>query len=315
MALLLPDPELVADDDLGIWLVIFLWLLTLPVVLCAFPFVAFKLMRRLAERTARNTAIGIFILATVLALPRSNEDYFINPLLPSLCLALTYLGVGAGLGWAVRRILAQFRILGNLSTKALPLLFLVVMFSFLTAEVWELTDPVGGMDTLGLWLTVGFLLLLGIMFSAAVIRQELRELDRSLAQVEEHRPLAWNERLNVSLILLLSHAFQTMAFVILVFGFFLIFGKLAVSPDVIENWVGNPPTKGSVLGWAVPFSDQLIQISFFLAVFSGLSFTISNATNPSYRSAFFDPLIMEITESLKFRNAYLTRWPESADGR
>jgi hypothetical protein len=143
----------------------------------------------------------------------------------------------------------------------------------------------------------------------------LHELDRGLAQFEGHQPLAWSERLNVSLILLLSHAFQTMAFVILVFGFFLVFGKLAVSPEVIENWVGNPPTDGSLFGWKVPFSDQLIQISFFLAVFSGLSFTVSNATTPSYRSAFFDPLLEEITESLDFRDAYLARWPVSTGGQ
>lgn len=305
-----PEPETISEDDVAGMLAITAWILALPVLFWFFPFVTAKLMRRLPERSARITAVGLYAVVTAAGLWDAQEDYFISLLLPSVLVLCTYLGVGAGVVWAVRRMLAQFKVLGHLSTKALPLLFLVVMFSFFTAEVWELTDPVGGMSTRDLWMTVGFLVLLGVLFLLAVLRHELRELDRNLAQFEEHRPLAWNERLNVSIILFLSQAFQTVLFVMLVFAFFLAFGTLALSPETIESWVKNPTTDGTAFGREVPLSDQLIQISFFLAVFSGLSFTVSTATDPGYRAAFFDPLIEEITESLDFRDAYLARWPD-----
>lgn len=45
--------------------------------------------------------------------------------------------------------------------------------------------------------------------------------------------------------------------------------------------------------------------SLFVAVLSGLYFTVSTSVDPLYRQRFFDPLIADVAVSLAGRDAYL----------
>jgi hypothetical protein len=45
--------------------------------------------------------------------------------------------------------------------------------------------------------------------------------------------------------------------------------------------------------------------SLFVAVLSGLYFTVSTSTDPRYRQRFFEPLIADVAVSLAGRDAYL----------
>ena len=55
-----------------------------------------------------------------------------------------------------------------------------------------------------------------------------------------------------------------------------VFGLLVMDPGVVEGWTGEPVT-------ALPFAEranwQLIQVSTFLAAFSGLYFTVYAVTD------------------------------------
>jgi len=46
-------------------------------------------------------------------------------------------------------------------------------------------------------------------------------------------------------------------------------------------------------------------MSLFVAVLSGLYFTVSTSVDPLYRKRFFDPLIADVAVSLAGRDAYL----------
>jgi hypothetical protein len=99
---------------------------------------------------------------------------------------------------------------------------------------------------------------------------------------------------------------------VLVFALFMVFGALTVRQSVVAAWLGRPPTTGVLFGVELPVSNALVQVSLFLAVFSGLYFAASAATDPHYRKSFFDPLIAEVRLCLAAREVYLARWPTAA---
>jgi hypothetical protein len=69
--------------------------------------------------------------------------------------------------------------------------------------------------------------------------------------------------------------------------------------------VGQPPCAGTWFGVHIPVPQTIVQTSLFVAVLSGLYFTVSTSVDPLYRQRFFDPLIADVAVSLAGRDAYL----------
>lgn len=242
-----------------------------------------------------------------------------------LVLVLVRLGVGAIMIWAIRTAARQISGIAAMASRVLPLLLLVVMFAFFTGELWQ---AVNALSRAQLWVAVTFLAVLAAGFLTTSITDELpalRAASRARADLQarlqdtplagtttpaEHTPLSRPEQFNVALVLFLAQAVQVVAFVVVVFAFFIVFGVLMITPGVQEIYLAAaPPGEATFFGIAVPVSNALFQISLFLAAFSGLYFTASKTTDERYRRAFFEPLIDEIALSLAARDVYHERWP------
>jgi hypothetical protein len=65
------------------------------------------------------------------------------------------------------------------------------------------------------------------------------------------------------------------------------------------------PCPGTWFGIHVPVPQTVGHVSLFVAVLSGLYFTVSTSVDPIYRERFFDPLISDLAISLAGRDAYL----------
>jgi hypothetical protein len=215
-----------------------------------------------------------------------------------------------------------------MTSRALPLLLLVVMFTFFTGEMWQ---AAGSISEAQLWLVVGFLGLVAAGFLVTTFSDELPALRAAVgsrADVQEALqstplagtpvgdgvPLSWVERFNIAVVLFLAQALQIVAFAVLVFVFFLVFGSLMLLPQTQAAFAGGAQGAGTLLGMSLeplglPLSHALVQVSLFLAVFSGLYFTASTTGDPAYRRAFFEPLLDDVALSLAARDAYRTRWP------
>lgn len=242
-----------------------------------------------------------------------------------LAVWLTYIGIGSILLWAFRYAWVQFGALGTLMSRALPLLMLTVVVYF-TGELWQLAAR---MTRQRLWQTIGFLALVAIVFMVVTIRDEVAALraDRSgkhdtialLAEtplatdIEPARtPLSLAEQINVVAVMVVSQAIQVVFFTTGLFAFFLALGTIAVPDDVTVLWsgeqscaVGEPPCAGTWFGIHVPVPQTVVHTSLFVAVLSGLYFTVSTSVDPLYRQRFFDPLIADVAVSLAGRDAYL----------
>ncbi|MDT5325023.1 MAG: hypothetical protein QOF25_2175 [Mycobacterium sp.] len=168
------------------------------------------------------------------------------------------------------------------------------------------------------------LLVMAIFVVAATIRDEVRALreDRAeqsdpgellagtpLAGCIEHdpvrTPLSSGEQLNVVAVMVVPQAIQVVFFTAGLFAFFLALGVIAIPYDVAVLWsaeatcsVGQPPCAGTWFGIHMPVPQTIVHTSLFVAVLSGLYFTVSTSVDPLYRQRFFDPLIADVAVSL-----------------
>jgi hypothetical protein len=301
-------------------------------------------MRRLGQR-GRPIAAWTVVVLTVVVLPPIEgwaglRDGILTYVLLNLIgipvlLLLIHVGAGSIFGWALRSAVRQLGAIGTLASRALPLLMLVVLFSFFATEVWQVADA---LPRWRLWLVVGFLAALAVLFIASVLAEELRAMVRTvragrvsdlvnhvtgtpLAELvddgleKNEHPLSRSEKVNIALVLFLAQALQIVVFSVLVFGLFMVFGTLTVSRTVVQGWVGGEPRVGELFGVELPVSNALVQVSLFLAMFSGLYFAASAATDPHYRKSFFEPLLADVRVSLAAREVYLARWPSAGHTR
>ena len=285
------------------------------------------------DRPGRLVLAGTELLLVVLVLPMVEWgaglrsplwlSLTINAGLTLLVLAGVYAGAGSILAWALRRAFVQLGKVGAMATQALPLLVLVVLFAFFSTEMWQLANALPRRQ---LWFVVASLSALSVLFMIGTLREELRGMvdelsseqlpglpaklaDLAVAAGPEPVRLNRRERANLVLVLFLAQALQIALLAVLVFCLFIGLGALAVDKSVVISWIGEDAYNqtGTLFGVHLLLPNALVQLSIFLAAFSGLYFTASAATDPLYRKAFFEPLVAEVRVSLAVRQAYLAR--------
>lgn len=238
-----------------------------------------------------------------------------------LAYALVSLHLQPIVRWAVRQTFGSLGWLFPLITRALPLLLLFMTFLFINTEVWQVSSA---LDRGLLWLTV--LLFAGVATAFLLVRlpEEVRQVSDdissdSLPRVCAGTPVAavapelarqastvrlsGMQRTNLVLVLLFSQALQVLLLALSVFCFFLLFGKVAISDSVVESWLGDKPTPLPSLDW-LPISNQLFQVSVFLAAFSGLYFTVYAVTDENYRKHFFSSIAAELERAVAVQTVY-----------
>ncbi|MGV0837947.1 hypothetical protein, partial [Mycolicibacterium thermoresistibile] len=306
-------------------------------VLTAAPFVLHLLRRTGSALSAagRRTSALVVMALFVIGLPFADSGFsgvaaaeaLLFALVALLAVWLTYIGFGAIASWAFRFAWVQLGALGTLMSRALPLLMLTVVVYF-SGELWQLSAR---MSRERLWQTIGFLALIAIVFMVTTIRDEVDALradragptdpaqllaDTPLAVEPGHRPkrtpLSVAEQINVVAVMVVAQAIQVVLFTAGLFAFFVALGFVAVPDDVTVLWsgetvcvVGEPPCAGTWFGIHIPVPQTVVHMSLFVAVLSGLYFTVSTSVDPMYRQRFFEPLIADVAVSLAGRDAYL----------
>jgi hypothetical protein len=243
-------------------------------------------------------------------------------------LLVVYVGASYGViaitSWAVRHLLRDIGGAVRIGMRALPLLLLFNTFLFINAEVWQVTSRI---DVTLLLAGLGLFLLLGGLFLTSRLPGEVkdlatfdsrREVDRLCVgtPMEGHagsgdtpdHPLTRRQRGNVGLVIVFSQAVLVLAVSVFIGAFFVVFGLLIMNPDTLVQWTERPLNELysiSFRGDRIVLTEELLRASGFLAVFSGLYFTVNAATEPTYRREFFDGLLEEVRQSMAVREVYL----------
>ncbi|WP_248582280.1 hypothetical protein [Nocardioides sp. InS609-2] len=218
--------------------------------------------------------------------------------------------------WAGRRTFRSLGMLFQLATRALPLLLLFVTFLFINTEVWMVAETLDG-GVMGL--TVLLFGAVATIFLLVRLPEEVGRIDDRLdgervgsactgtplepwTDLDDgpgiDEPMVRLERGNLVLVLLVSQVIQVLLLSLTVFGFFLVFGAVIMDPEVIQSWVGDPPTPflGQLL---IP--RELVQVATFLSAFSGLYFTVYAVTDETYRKQFFTGIVDELERAVGAR--------------
>jgi MFS family permease len=203
--------------------------------------------------------------------------------------------------WAVNRAFASLELLFPLATRALPLLLLFVTFLFINTEVWMVASRLDGGI---LWGTVLLFAAVAVGFLVVRLIEELDRVDDEIGREElgERADIVGLQKTNLVLVLLINQALQVLLLALAVFLFFVVFGAVAMDKEVLEIWIEedlNYP-------WGVrPISIELLQVSVFLAAFSGLYFAVYAINDENYRREFLTEVLGELEQALKMRVGYL----------
>jgi hypothetical protein len=228
--------------------------------------------------------------------------------------------------WALRHAWANRSLLGPLATRALPFLLLFITFLFINTEVWQVASS---LSRPLLWASVAVFAVLAIAFLAPSFASEIERVGgevegERLAQVCVDTPVASAareilaephlaedvagirlptlQRRNLMLMLFVTQAVQMLSLAVVVFAFFVVFGSIAIRPDVIESWVGSAPTYTGPLHLV---SDQLFAVAVFLSGFAGLYFTVQAVIDQNYRREFFTRIEDTLQRAIGVRKVYV----------
>lgn len=225
--------------------------------------------------------------------------------------------------WALARTFHSLGLLFPLATRALPMLLLFITFLFINTEVWQVASHLDGGV---LWAAV---LLFGVAaagFLWARLEEELDAFDDTIDadqlvaacvgtpmestaramvaadhDLDRDAEVTGLQKANLVLVLGIAQFVQVLLLSLAVFGFFLVFGAVAIDDAVIVSWLGEDPT----YPWGIEVvSRELAQVSTFLAAFSGLYFTVYAVTDTNYRQQFFTSITAELELAVNARVAY-----------
>jgi hypothetical protein len=230
--------------------------------------------------------------------------------------------------WAARRALSDLGLVVPLVTRAMPLLLLFTTFLFINTEVWQVAS---GLERSLLWATVLLFSAVGVSFLLGQLPEEVRKViaqvrhggladacretpfedaARELGDSIDDVSLSSRQRANLLLVLLIAQAVQVLLLAVAVFGFFLVFGILAIDEDIIKSWTESLPhelTFWGSPGIGGPVSNELFQVSVFLAAFSGLYFTVYAVSDSTYREQFFTRVSRDLERAIGVRAVYQSR--------
>lgn len=224
--------------------------------------------------------------------------------------------------WALARTFGSLGLLFPLATRALPLLLLFVTFLFINTEVWQVASH---LDDGVLWSAVLLFATVAVGFLLVRLPEELDKVDDEIggerlvascartpmaevapryadAKLTEIAQVHGFEKGNLVFVLLVVQAVQVLLLALSVFAFFVVFGAVAIKEPVMVSWLGEEP-HWLFEGWHV-VSIELLQVSTFLASFSGLYFTVYAVNDDAYRRQFFASLARQLDRAVGVRAVY-----------
>jgi hypothetical protein len=310
---------------------------------------AWMLANRIRGRPllARPVDVGVFEIAVFVLAPPAIPLVFggqwrsalATALGNLLLLAVIFLGTSYGVvpltRWAGSRTIRELEQVMSLLVRALPLLILFITFIFLQNEAWQITADLHG-PYYGI--VLGVFVAIGVGFSVIRLPRQIGELsdfeswdvvvgrvESTPAQAlvrevpERHAaapPLTKRQWGNVALVFLFSQFLQVLLVCVLVFVFLLAFGALVVTEPVARGFIDSQPHVLASLdlwGRHLVITEELLRVTGFLTVFSGLYFAVTAQTDETYRREFIGEILDEMRRSLAVRAVYLeARKPSAA---
>ena len=248
------------------------------------------------------------------------------------------LQLGSVIRWVTRRVLHEVKHVGNLAVKGVSMLFLITILGFFSNDLWHIAYDMGDVR---LVILLVFFVVFGVVFLWVRLKEELDNKLKPDGRIKTFNPNEvqsnWNcftgkpkglprlaglldiqtivsdpkldgpQRLNMRFYLIFCQVIQVGLLTFVVWLFFLILGRFAITDAVLADWFGKPQYPGHLFILSFSFlSTQLIDASGLMAILAGIFFTVSALTDGDYRAEFFDRTMDDLIKAVCVRCAYLT---------
>jgi hypothetical protein len=230
-----------------------------------------------------------------------------NLALVGLCWLIIGFGLLSILRWATARLFAQLGASLTLLVRALPLILFFGLLSFFAAEIWQIFNTI---SMRRLTSTVALFVVLGLLFLVVRMPGNVDGIEREVDMAG--KPLTKLQRINMSLIILVSQALQIVLVTVLVWLFFTVVGALLVDTRVVEEWATKPADAvltldflGSGPHQRIVVTEQLLRAAFGIAAFSGLYYSVAMLVDATYRDEFMQELTDQMRSTFTVRKEYL----------
>lgn len=231
-------------------------------------------------------------------------------------LATTY-GLGALLKAAIRHVIADLRNSVHLIGRALPPMLFVTLFLFFTGELWQAMNRL-------LWPRVSLVVLLfasiTVLAAAARLRDEIGRVEQDLrpevltlacqgtplsgVEIAEPLPprrLNGRQSRNLLVMLAIRQLVQAAVIGLALFTFFVILGLIVVTPEIAEQWIGEPAKPSVIPG----LPSAMLRNATLFAAFGSMYFSVISMSDADHRRQFFAPVIEKVERTLEVRAVYL----------
>lgn len=263
----------------------------------------------------------------------NNERATVGPvfaalLILALCILVTGMGGGALISWASRLAVRNASAIGHMASIALPVILMLVVFAFFSAEVWQVASALhwGSIALVGLVVAV----LAGIVVlrvSASEIDDDAQaptEVQRRAMLVDTpaehrtaapaaHRRLRAPQRWNILLAMTVAQLVQALFFALLLAALLIVIGSIAIPAGVVGIWLG-PGSEAQplivepllIVGVELPITVNLLKAAMLLSLIATLPFVFSAVSEARYRERFFDPIMADMRRAILVRDALNT---------
>jgi len=329
--------ELLPDDE---WALLGIVLLLLAAI-ATIAWAGFRLVRAALRRLpapAGTAVAGVVIAACLVALivvgylmrPGAKVAPVIEGLvLVAACMLVTGAGGGALLSWGSRLAVRNVSAIGHMASIALPVILMLVVFAFFSAEVWQMSSalPWGSIALIGAVVAA-----LALIVVLRVCASEIDEIRQTLTPEERtallagtpighdgsgstpSAPLRLVQRFNVMLVMAVAQLMQAVLFAAMLWALLVLIGGIAIPVGIVELWVG-PGTPSHPLhvdrltigGATLPITMNLVKTAASMAIISSLPFVLSAVSEQRYRERFFDPIMADMRRAIVVRDVLMAR--------
>ena len=237
--------------------------------------------------------------------------------------AIIGLGLASIAWWGIRRLREELARIAGLLGRTLPTLLILVLFLLFAAELWEAAHL---LSTIELMATVFLLLAVAGLLVVNAFRSELPAMENAdwaemrLLAAETPAlillgavppgvppPLGFLQRLNLGILVLFGQLIQSVFVALIVTGFLVLFGSLAIPATLQGLWIGATVTSlvhFELLGESRILSKELVTVATLLGSVVGLYFTGLAITDSAYRTAHFERMLSEVRQLIAARAYY-----------
>ena len=260
----------------------------------------------------------------------------INATLLAVVVLVTSYGIVPMTRWVLEQGVHQVRSVTGVLVRALPLVFLIVIVVFVNTEAWQVASDLH-------WPVLGIVcslfLIIGAVFAFIRVPGQIGEIevdtwaerfelasDSPAAPLVDHLvadergadpgeppSLSRREWRNVQLVVLVSEGILVTVVGIGMFAFFVVLGAFAITPGVIETWIGRGPDvlwSFRIFGEDLALTSELLKVCTFLAAFSALQFTVSLVSSGDQQEEYLHQLRDELRDAFAVRAVYLVHMIE-----